>query len=580
MKALKEKRISLRSLWRRGLVILSLFALVFASCNDSDEGGGGGTVVVPSPEPISFEIYKQPTKVSYEGCAVDLTGLVVLVKYKSGPLDMQFLTKDDISLYTDPPVAVGVIGEEPSREYWWIPMTKYTLMYQTSGRTFTDVLEIPSVIPVTRAKDWKIGSDPNNGFKYPDNWDQFWSQGLELTGPLTDNVYVDDYPDLAALKLQAEYADGSKLNVPLATDAVWEIKPSYDDGTKTDKAYPGDLWVAVGDNTLDATHPYVTDAIKKAKDPATGNKSSGFAASIHSPQGINPKLTASHKYLEVYHVKAIELTPGDPGFDPFFYWSDDTNTAWVDRLIAKDAGIKVTYINDVTKEFTVKKAVEMNAVWKNTLGTTIVPGVDLPFGVDGIGKTSGQAHDKNKTPKITINYRGAYTQLKVPVYTKFTGITVTAKDGGAITLDMHNLSQDNDKDGMNATAFSKLIEVKASFTAYSDATLAAAELPLNFVEKYCASAKITDTGTVASSVTAGVPTDPTKPEWKAEATAYSMNFGWLRGYTWPGTVNAKNNGKTQNVRVYYKPPTVGTINPGVKNNRVTVGFESLKSDIP
>ena len=89
MKALKEKRVSLRSLIRRGLVILSLFALVFASCSDSDNGGGtdptgGGTIPTSGPTIRSVTILAQPTKESFQGYKPDLTNLAIEVEESTG----------------------------------------------------------------------------------------------------------------------------------------------------------------------------------------------------------------------------------------------------------------------------------------------------------------------------------------------------------------------------------------------------------------------------------------------------------------------------------------------------------------
>ena len=83
MKALlKEKRFSLRSLFRRSLVILSVSALILAACNSSDSnsgggtnGGGGGTAPVRVVSAIS--ILQQPVEDSYQGCPPNLTGLIV-----------------------------------------------------------------------------------------------------------------------------------------------------------------------------------------------------------------------------------------------------------------------------------------------------------------------------------------------------------------------------------------------------------------------------------------------------------------------------------------------------------------------
>ena len=90
MKALKEKRVSLRSALRRSLVILSLFALVFAGCSSSDDdnsngggyNGGGGGSTGPKAEIINVLIY--PSGPSYQGRAPNLSGAVLEVFWSDG----------------------------------------------------------------------------------------------------------------------------------------------------------------------------------------------------------------------------------------------------------------------------------------------------------------------------------------------------------------------------------------------------------------------------------------------------------------------------------------------------------------
>ena len=88
MKALKEKRVSLRSYLRRGLVILSLFALVFASCGDSGGGdepsvptNGTGGGVVTGPKIKSVTILSQPIVESFQGLPPELKGLSIEVEW-------------------------------------------------------------------------------------------------------------------------------------------------------------------------------------------------------------------------------------------------------------------------------------------------------------------------------------------------------------------------------------------------------------------------------------------------------------------------------------------------------------------
>ena len=100
MKALKEKRINLRSLWRRSLVVLSLLALSFAlaACGSSDDGDGGdaGGAVTPSRVPSSAILLDFPFQRDLwldgqggvmgllEGMPVNLEGTAIQLTYTDG----------------------------------------------------------------------------------------------------------------------------------------------------------------------------------------------------------------------------------------------------------------------------------------------------------------------------------------------------------------------------------------------------------------------------------------------------------------------------------------------------------------
>ena len=492
MKALKEKRISLRSLWRRGLVILSLFALVFASCADTDKGGGAET---PSgPALSSIEIVQSPADAakldpanakaynSYEGLPVNLKGLQVLLKYDSNPKDNRVITLDNSSakFYTEPSYAVGFLAYDASNNNVWYPMVNYTLIVEVGGKPWTANLKIPNVIPISRAESWtKVQNGIGNGYKYADDPELFWSQGLKLTGSLTEKLYVDDFPTLSKYVLQARYSDGEDKDIPLGPDSNWAIRPRYDNGL--DKTGKGDLLVIVGKNPLTSTDPRVT---------ASPHGSDTIGAYLGGPTTkIDPALTAPHMYEQVYHVKSIEIISGDE-LKPFFYWYDDGTEAWIDRLIKANTKLRVNYTDGAPKEFTVQEATWMNDVWYNRAPEWV--SVFTPFGVKGIKDSSvatntypdGLPHSRNRKPLITLNYRGGTTTIDVPVYTRLVGLNVTPKAGGdMITVDMRK--RDNDVGGMNATAFAALIDVVATFqTASGVDPVLTKDLILDFNENF------------------------------------------------------------------------------------------------
>jgi len=124
MKALKEKRVSLRSVFRRGLVILSLFALAFASCSDSGGGDNGDTTpsnggTGPTNPPAAtakfvekIQILKHPNMYSFEAAAPDLSGLSVAVYWNEGGATSveivnvkEMNTEESNLFYVEPPVA-------------------------------------------------------------------------------------------------------------------------------------------------------------------------------------------------------------------------------------------------------------------------------------------------------------------------------------------------------------------------------------------------------------------------------------------------------------------------------------------
>jgi len=146
MKALKEKRVSLRSFLRRGLVILSLLALVFASCSESggDEGSttpsNGGPTNPPPVYVTDIKIVNHPNVESFQGALADLTGLVAEVKFSNSAdyVTLRYGIDDDAKNFY-----VGFC-DEAWDGYTNGPYKKLQLSYK--GTTFQVPIDIPHIV--------------------------------------------------------------------------------------------------------------------------------------------------------------------------------------------------------------------------------------------------------------------------------------------------------------------------------------------------------------------------------------------------------------------------------------------------
>jgi len=221
MKALKEKRVSLRSLLRRSLVILSLLALAlafaFASCS-SDSGSsepseptGPTDTTEPTTPPIerdpvktviAMTVLEHPNVPSFEGAMPNLSGLQVMVKWNDGTTDK--LSGNDDRLTVHPPVAYV---KQPGTHSWF---SQYSLQYvdiDTVNDPFTDPY-----------------NDPIYGVNI---WIPVVVALADTTGQSVTGTIAKVYEDLG---VTAEDAKGLKFNgsyAPFAfgTQWGWTIKP-------------------------------------------------------------------------------------------------------------------------------------------------------------------------------------------------------------------------------------------------------------------------------------------------------------------------------------------------------------------
>jgi len=149
MKALKEKRLSLRSVLRGGLVILSLFALVFAiGCNtssDPEPGPGPGDsnpTVAPTPYPLSITVQGTPTKPSFQGMFPDLTGVTAVVMWSNSSVP-EYITGDKLiekGFYATKPCDIS--GQTPAAT------EGFRITHKSAGSAVSGDITLPGVIPL------------------------------------------------------------------------------------------------------------------------------------------------------------------------------------------------------------------------------------------------------------------------------------------------------------------------------------------------------------------------------------------------------------------------------------------------
>jgi len=205
MKALKEKRVSLRSLFRRSLVILSLLALAFAigSCADTSGDSGGDTPPPPPPPPVvpvtpavtlktvqSVTVLSHPYLPSYEGAAPDLSGFKALVIFTDGTAYP--VGGDSFAVY--PPVAY--VTDAFHHEIKFSAYNQYTILYKgdnafPAAESTRANVYIPGVIALA---DYNVYDYATPGVN-PD-----YIRLSEI-----DEVYEDQDISPGSLKLRANY---------------------------------------------------------------------------------------------------------------------------------------------------------------------------------------------------------------------------------------------------------------------------------------------------------------------------------------------------------------------------------------
>jgi len=602
MKALKEKRISLRSLWRRGLVILSLFALVFASCGDSSSPSEPAEQ--PEVDSIAIILPAAPDVLAdqYEGVPINLKGVSVVVKYKDGRAATTFSLVDHPDNYTiKPPVAAGILVDDAGDTYW-APVTKYDLTVIYGSRIATKELTFPRINGMRRQQ----GDGPvdfinpiGTVYKYDvENYfsgkDTTWSGVLNLWADTGDEAYVDELPVMASdAKMRVLYSDAERKDFPLEY-ADLEIVTAYKgpEGSERAESGPGELQITVGQG-WPSNDKYRQSAIDYAR-------AQGLTGAVYSVLHTSQTLTTTLKYKLVHHVTKIDVK--DPDDWPYiYYWEGDTVASWANALAAKV--LVITYSNKKTKESKISEINKIGAAkgggiiwWNPNPDPTWTPVavhwnvVDSEYAwlTDEAGgvppKKKAAVYAKIAEPKVKIYYRGATTYCPVDIYTNIQNFDAHVTGEAPLKVDFLLPAVDNDVaipggDGVsNAKEFGAAltVEVKYGSIRGGEKTVALA---------YTAATPSTGATALAAAQlgapSAGIYTSPT---FVSNHEYYTLDFGDMVGYkvnsdlavtlankaaayaagTWGVSKNVKEGGST-GVTVYYRPPTMPTSESGIKD---------------
>jgi len=488
MKALKEKRISLRSLWRRGLVILSLFALVFASCSES--GGGDSDGSGSGRRVLSIEVVEDPVGAQYLGTPVNLDGLVLHVKYGDGQLPMEETIaygKDTAKRFFAYPrlvtgayvnsslTTVAKVGSDGKTEVpnpiktkakgkdvpvlysesGFVGMPEVIVYYDADGNYNTkwsapirigdikkpngdrDQGHIIGIVrgsqkdPVTGSSIWTTPQ----GTIY-ENY--VWAQGLQMTGLVrNDKVYADTKTfDFTGLDLWADYEDGFRTKLSFE-NVSWNVLPDYNWKEKSgegddDYYYKGYVYVTVGEDV----EGYLGKAISESRF-ITG---SDYWYSI---KGITAAAPLETVYTVYDKGNSIEVLGATEKVTDFFFWELNTPEAWLAKLKNNNVSIRVKYRGNPpdVNEFAIKDIANQDLIWANFNPAVAdrdfyVAPLKYPF--------TAKANPK---PKIRVYYRGGWGELPIDVYTKLIEIRVPDPvTGGNLSWPANEKEEERDND--------------------------------------------------------------------------------------------------------------------------------------
>jgi len=367
---LKEKRNSLRSLWRRSLVILSILALVFAvacgSKTDPTVPPGPTEPTEPgTPQPTakvvtSINVIYDPTAISYAGIRPDLTGIKAEVWYSDNSFE---IVTDPAQFIPEPAfLPLEAINLWPSSTTNTFGATLFPAgnkpvqvrVFHVSGGTASAPVNLPLVWGTSTSLNDTIANATANG------------DPIHFIGTMTQQGYFeDDFPNFAGISAEARY-EGYNLKTDHAAVAAAMLTADPIDANTGE-----DITVTGTPTYRENPHSTLVDALNKDF-PTKRVAIQLTQAHVDTEHGIygtginGDKKTVAIKFAGVkytfpfasfYPIRGLEVAnPGSLNFGDYYQW-DTTAVDWIEELFSK-AGLKLkVYYSgiDQTREIGLKE---------------------------------------------------------------------------------------------------------------------------------------------------------------------------------------------------------------------------------
>ena len=372
MKALKEKRISLRSLWRMGLVVLSVFALAFVACGNSDEGGG---VLTPpdqsgntsGPIPVFISVEDMPLQYTskgeaYEGQKIMLDGIKLNVQSK----DLKFTQENDIRRMTIKP---NVYVYTPNPAGGPNSVTPYTLTYTSGGQPVETTVYFPNT---KRLLD------------------------LDVTGQMVKSTYLIDevpqfYPGLTVNGVYSKDPNDPTKSYPDDTPPNWSTMPGYfREPITLDITQPYHRWAWVWNASANGNPgSFIDDDPGVLLSIGSYGEIASRIVGLPTPSVVDRQVILKGKRVEIERLDQVRLIEVEriTSTEGIFY--DDPRLVsavsseaemvqrvsnWIEFTSLNDAKIRVYYTGgeNVYRDYTIKELQTMGYAygndWLNNVG--------------------------------------------------------------------------------------------------------------------------------------------------------------------------------------------------------------------